>query len=359
VRAIVTLVAATGNACGAGRGILYVNGPHTRGMDANLVAGEGSSPTISHMDLVEALADPARTSALVCWNNNVAASNPRQRALRRALRRPDLFTVVIDVFPTDTVDFADVVLPAASFLEFDDVVASYFHHCVGAQVRAVDPPDLALPNQEIFRRLASAMGFDDPWLHEPDPDLIARLLEPLGITFAELAAHGVLWPVPAEVESFPGGVFSTRSGKLRLAGPVFERHGLGRAPSPQADPPPPPGQLRLLSPADPWTMSSSYGNSQRIRTKLGALTVTVHPDELSTLGLRDGDPVRVRSDEGALEMVARSSTDVPRGVALCPKGRWPKVDASGANVNWLTAAIRTDIGDSSAIHSTHVRIEPS
>ena len=74
--------------------------------------------------------------------------------------------MVVDLFPTDTADLADVVLPAASFLEFDDIVASYFDLTLSAQVKATEPLGEALPNQEIFRRLAAAMGFDEPALHE-------------------------------------------------------------------------------------------------------------------------------------------------------------------------------------------------
>ena len=80
--------------------------------------------------------------------------------MRRALEREDLFTVVADVFPTDTVDLADVVLPAASWLEFDDLVVPYFHRALAAQVKAVDPPGEALPNSEIFRRVAAALGLE-------------------------------------------------------------------------------------------------------------------------------------------------------------------------------------------------------
>ena len=74
------------------------------------------------MDLAARLEDPERSRALICWNINIAASNPQQARLRPALAREDLFTVVLDLFATDTCDYADVVLPAASFLEFDDLV---------------------------------------------------------------------------------------------------------------------------------------------------------------------------------------------------------------------------------------------
>ena len=91
------------------------------------------------MDLVALLEDPASARALVAWNINIAASSADQARLRGALAREDLFTVVVDLFPTDTTDFADVVLPAASFLEFDDLVASYFHLTLSAQAKAMEP----------------------------------------------------------------------------------------------------------------------------------------------------------------------------------------------------------------------------
>ena len=78
---------------------------------------------------------------------------------------------------TDTAVYADYVLPAASFLEFDDIIFPYFHDTVSAQVKAAEPHGQSLPNQEIFRRLAAAMGFNDPALFESDASMIARLLE--------------------------------------------------------------------------------------------------------------------------------------------------------------------------------------
>ncbi|MGH7907518.1 MAG: molybdopterin-dependent oxidoreductase, partial [Candidatus Binataceae bacterium] len=132
IRACSILPAITGNLGKPGAGFLYLNfNPEQRGIDAAYLTAphlcRSAAPSISHMDLAASLEDSARSRALICWNINVAASNPQQARLRRALARDDLFTVVLDLFPTDTTDFADFVLPAASFLEFDDLVASYFH----------------------------------------------------------------------------------------------------------------------------------------------------------------------------------------------------------------------------------------
>ena len=95
------------------------------------------------------------------WNSNPVASSANQRQLKAAPCREDLVTVVIDLFETDTVRYADIVLPAATSLEFDDLIYPYFPQRISAQVRAMDPPGQALPNAEIFRRLAQAMGYAD------------------------------------------------------------------------------------------------------------------------------------------------------------------------------------------------------
>ncbi|MCA9880065.1 MAG: molybdopterin-dependent oxidoreductase, partial [Thermomicrobiales bacterium] len=122
IRACALLPAATGNLGRPGTGLMYLSGYSPVDLDeAYLTAPHlGSAPPpISHMDLADVLADSARARALICWNMNVLASAPRQRQLRLAMQRDDLFTVAIDLFMTDTCRAADIVLPAASFLEFD------------------------------------------------------------------------------------------------------------------------------------------------------------------------------------------------------------------------------------------------
>jgi len=89
--------------------------------------------------LADCLEDRARAQALLCWNINLAASNPQQARMQAALQREDLFTVAVDLFATDTTDFADIVFPAASFLEFDDLVMAYFNLTVSAQVKVTEP----------------------------------------------------------------------------------------------------------------------------------------------------------------------------------------------------------------------------
>jgi anaerobic selenocysteine-containing dehydrogenase len=191
MRAVGILPAATGNIGRYGAGFLYLNGWDTRGVDAGYLTAAHLKPaaaqTISHMDLAGRLESP-ETKALITWNNNIAVSSPEQRRLRRALERDTLLQVTLDLFQTETANYADYVLPAASFLEFDDVVMSYFSASISAQVKAVPPLGESLPNQEIFRRLATAMGLTDPELFETDDGMIATLLDQAkpGLTFAKI-----------------------------------------------------------------------------------------------------------------------------------------------------------------------------
>jgi anaerobic selenocysteine-containing dehydrogenase len=342
---------------------LYLNGIQTRGLDGDYLAGThlaatGGPPSVSHLDLAATLEQPDRARALFCWNINIAGSNPEQRRLRRALCREDLFTVAVDVFPTDTADMADIVLPAASFHEHDDLVVSYFHHSISAQAKIMNPLGDALPNSEIFRRLATAMDWNDYELHETDQQIIDRLLQQAGIDmdFPTLCRAGTVWPDPAPRLQFGNLHFPTPSGQVEIASALAEADGLPRVPTPTVDPAPGTGRLRLLSPSSAWTLNGLYSNDTRVGRRAGALTVTLNPLDAAARTLVPGDIATVTNDIGSLALPVQISEDVPPGVALIPKGRWPKLEPSGANVNVLNPGARSDMGHSSAVHGTEVYV---
>ena len=362
VRAVAQLAALSGNVGRPGTGFLYLNGAGNRMVDEDYVAGAhlpGSPPEpISHMDLAGCLEDPRRSQALLCWNINIAASNPEQARLRRALTRTDLFTVAIDLFATDTSDLADGVLPAASFLESDDLVASYFHLSLSAQVKAIEPLGQSLPNTEIFRRLAAALGFGDDALHEPDEQIIAEVLRRagLGIDFASLARQGTIWVHPQPRVQFSVLRFPTPSGKVELASARAEADGHPRTAQPHADPRPAGGRLRLLTPASPWLLNHSFANEPRLARRLGPLAIALHPADAAERGLAAGDRVLARSPAGELELTAALSEDLPRGVAFSPKGRWPKLEGGRANVNALNPGTASDMGASTTVHGVEITL---
>ena len=360
VRSVATLPAVTGNVGRAGAGFLYLNGFENRGVDEDDLSGARAYPdvpeAISHMELAARLEDPESSRAFVCWNVNPAASCPEQGRLRRALQREDLFTVVCDVFPTDTVDLADVVLPAASWLECDDVVVPYFHRALAAQVKTAEPPGDALPNSEIFRRVAAALGLTDDVLLEPDAPILARVLASsgTGLDFAGLAARGTVWASAEPVVPFADLRFPTPSGRIELASAAAAADGHGRLPQATADERPAGGRLRLLSPASPWSLNASFGNDERVERRSGELTVSLSAADAARLGLCDGALAHVSSAAGSLELPVRVTDALPAGVALIPKGGWPKRRRDGANVNVLTRAQPSDMGASTSVHGLEV-----
>ena len=360
VRAVAQLAALSGNLGKAGTGVLYLNGAENRHLDEDYLSGaalrNGVPEAVSHMDLAERLENSDLSRALFCWNINIAASNPEQNRLHRALARDDLFIVAADLFATDTTDYADIVLPAASFLECDDIVASYFHLSLSAQVKVIDPLGDSLPNTEIFRRLAAAMDFDEPQLHESDAEVIATVLEPTGFDFAELAVRGTVWLEPEPVIQFAELRFPTPTGRVEIASERAEADGHPRLPEPHSDPRPARDRLRLLSPASPWLLNDSFANDAKLTRRIGAATVMMHPADAADRGLAVGDAVRLESDVGRLNLTVELSEGLPRGVIYSPKGRWPKREPGMVNVNALNPGVESDMGRSTSVHGIEVTV---
>ncbi len=363
MRAAALLPVTTGQIGKPGAGLYYLNGTWAQKIDDGYVEGAQlrSLPEVfyGHMDLADVLADHDRSKVFFSWNMNVAASGPRQAKLQNALRREDLFTVVIDLFQTDTADFADIVLPAASFLEFDDLVTPYFHLFLSAQAKVMEPPGEALPNQEIFRRLAGAMGYDDPALFEGDREILDHLLgkSAVDIKFDALKAKGTVDPWAEPRIAFERLNFRTPSGKIEIASDSAEASGHPRLPQPWADVRPASGRLRLLSPASKWTMNDSYANDPRVAEQLGPPGITLHPDDAAQRGLKAGGRAVVSSGEGSMEMVVSVAALTPPGSALTHKGHWPRQEAGRANVNVLNPGHKTDMGESSAVHGLEATVE--
>lgn len=363
-RAVGLLPPATGNLGKPGAGFLFLNGGARKGVDGDDIEGAAlrTRPrhAVSHMDLCETLEAPDKIQALICWNINIAASNPDQARLHRVLKREDLFTVVIDLFRTDSAELADIVLPAASFLEFDDIVSSYFDLTLSAQARAIAPMGEALPNQEIFRRLATAMGFTEPALTEPDAPILDRIAKACGVAggFDELKSKATVevWEKP--VSQFAAGKFPTPSGKIEIASAAAAAEGHPAAPQASVDPRPAPGHYRLLSPASLWLMNSAYGNDPAIQAKMGPERIAIHPQDAAKLGIATGDRVRLENETGRLEMNVEVAALVPPGVLLGAKSRWPKALAGHANINALNPGHKSDMGESSAVHGVEVRLVP-
>ncbi|MFT4585438.1 MAG: anaerobic selenocysteine-containing dehydrogenase [Gammaproteobacteria bacterium] len=365
MRAVGLLPAMTGNVGKPGTGFCYLNyTPAFAGIDLDALAGAGlraqSGRKISHMDLAPRLTDPNEFKALFSWNTNPLASAPRQQELRAAFEREDLFTVVVDCFPTDTTAYADIVLPAASFLEFDDMTFSYFHLHMGAQAKVNEPMGESLPNQEVFRRLAKAMGYTEAALFEDDETLLDNMMSQMdpGFDFEGLKQRGHFYitaePMPMHAE----GVFETPSGKIEIASDQAQSMGLPRMPQATIDPRPRDGHLRLLSPASKWRLNDSYANDPHIIEQSGPATVHVSPNDAAKARVKDGDKVRLRNETGAIELIARIDPSMLDGTVLSYKGRWASLEPNSGNLNFVHTARKADMGESTSVHATEVILEP-
>ncbi len=364
IRACATLPAVCGNFNKPGAGFLYLNGSGQKGVDGDYLSAanlDRSPESLSQMDMAAYLESPKNASAFLCWNINPVASSPEQGRLMNALKRNDLYTVVIDLFATDTADYADYVLPAASFLEFDDLVSGYFNLSFSAQTKVMEPIGDSLPNQEIFRRLAVAMDLVDPELTETDTEIIDHVLKDVGIEggFKFLSSKGTVFPSAEPQLQFAECCFPTPSGKIEIASSAAEADGHPRLPQASTDHRPERQMFRLLTPASEWLMNDSYANESKIKKQLGVPSLTINPHDAQEFGFKENSNVRVSNNTGSLDLAVRISDAVPRGVVMSVKGRWPRNnDLSRANVNVLNPGQKSDMGESSAVHGVEVKLTP-
>jgi anaerobic selenocysteine-containing dehydrogenase len=360
------LPALTGNIGKPGAGFYYLNyTPFLIGGDPDYLEGAqlaaGETKIVTAMDLADRLLDPEEFKAFLVWNTNPLASCSNQQKLRQACAREDLFTVAIDCFSTDTTGYADIILPAASFLEFDDLTFSYFNLCVGAQSKVREPMGEALPNQEIFRKIARAMKIDEPALYEEDMEVIGTLLQQMGRDhdFAELQRMGHFFVNDDEPVIFYEDLqFSTPSGRIEIASEQAEAMGLPRVPHAQVDPAPAQGQFRLISPASNWRLNDSYANEPKAAKRAGPAQLILCAQDAASIGVVDGAPVSVSTDIGSIQLLARIDEMVLPGTVLSYKGRWPSLEPGGQNLNFIHVGRKCDMAESTSVHGMLVSVDP-
>ncbi|MEH0827588.1 MULTISPECIES: molybdopterin-containing oxidoreductase family protein [unclassified Micromonospora] len=371
VRAIAAIPLLTGDFRYPGGGALVTTSGHHR-IDPDRVARPADLPTpparsVNMSRLAAALtgeADPPVTS-LVVFDANPAATVPDQNRLREGLGRPDLFTVVLEQRWTDTCDWADVVLPATMQPEHLDLHTSYGHHYATLNLPASTPPGEALPNTEIFRRLAAALGLTHPRLRDTDEDLARQLLAGTGISFEELREQTYARATGVDVGAAPyaKGGFPTRDGRARLHDPQLTGQGvdplIGYTPPVEAADPELARRfpLALISPAGRFLMNSTFASLPWHLDRTGPPRIHLHPDDAAARGLADGDAARVHNDRGSfLATVAVDEATRP-GLAFTYKAYWARLSPGGSTVNAVTAVRDTDLGGGPTFHDTRVQVE--
>jgi anaerobic selenocysteine-containing dehydrogenase len=320
--------------------------------------------------------DGPAVHALFVYNSNPGAVAPNHNAVCRGMMRDDLFTVVHELFFTDTTDYADFILPATTFLEHTDVQGAYGHYFVQLSRQAIEPPGEARPNVWLFGQLAQRMGFTEACFRDTPEEMIRQALA-IGadgrstnanmehITFEDLEREG---HVPLAFHSdglrpFTSGRVATPSGKIEFFSETLAAAGLDALPgfhpsvesrwNERAKKYP----LELLGRKSDNYMNSTFANLPGHR-KMEARTsqrLEIHPDDAQSRGVAEGERVRVFNDRGSLELTAMLNPSLPAGV-VAARLDWAKLHPDGANINALTSERLTDIGGGATFYSTLVEV---
>jgi anaerobic selenocysteine-containing dehydrogenase len=337
-----------------------------------LVLGRAAR-TLNMNELGKLLTDASLTpqvKALFVYNSNPAAVCPNHNLVVEGLKRKDLFTVVHEQFLTDTTDYADIVLPATTFLENKELVTSYGHMHLQLADQAIEPMGESCSNTELFRRLAARMGLDDAALRASDEELIDDVLDTgheflKGITRERLEReHSVALNVPRTdgvYLPFAKG-FATASGRAELysealaaAGldpvvtyvpPAESRHGKHAQSFP----------LELLARKHDNFLNSTFCNLPGHQKMERRFELQMNSVDAASRGIAEGDSLRVYNGRGDVHLRARVDDSVPPGVVAAYLD-WARSSPGGKNINALTSDRLTDMGRGATFYSALVEVE--
>ncbi|MGQ9759827.1 MAG: molybdopterin-containing oxidoreductase family protein [Candidatus Methanomethylicaceae archaeon] len=361
VRSISLLPALTGNIGRRGGGFFYSNGAYFTVDYHMLKGGNGDRRKINMIKIGEALLDKnlrPPIKFLFVYNSNPAAVSPDLNMVRQGLSREDLFTVVHDLFMTDTADFADIVLPATSYFETFDIHLTYSGLYVAVNERAIDPIGEGKSNFEVFTELAKRMGFHD--IVEDAEKLADELLRSgtgfmEGITLEKLRQNGFMRLNTPSVPhvAFSDFKFKTPTGKIEFYSKAAESDGL----------PPIPGYtevrgdypLRFITPFHRDLNKSQYFNIKEIYPN-GKLVVEISQEDADARSIRDGNLVKVFNNRGGCMMIAKISSRVRRGTILSYGIPWPKMVSGGGTPNFTTSSRVSDMGEGATFHTNYVEV---
>jgi anaerobic selenocysteine-containing dehydrogenase len=386
VRAIAALPAITGAWRTVGGGIFQHPGetfPIRRDLLAAPQLGDPQRRSVNLMGLADALAADAKppVKALFVYNSNPVVACADQNKLIHGLRREDLFLAVSEIFPTDTTDYADILLPATSQVEQLDLMHSWGHFNLQLNPPAIEPVGEAVSNTELFRRLAATMGLQEPLLRRADEQIVQDAMDwqapaLAGIDLGALRERGFARLNVGDASRrrpHAEGNFPTPSGKCELESSLADegggvlpmyRQGCAAPPCDAVDPLPKHRPLqedsrfpfRLLSPKNHFFLTSGYANLEYQADPSGPQRVEIHPDDAAKKGIANGEMVRVFNTAGEVRATARVTTATLPGVVVIPHGFWRKL-VGGATVNALVRHRPADIGQGATPNDTKVAVE--
>jgi anaerobic selenocysteine-containing dehydrogenase len=373
VRTLSCLPALTGAWQFPGGGLLLSNMdafPVNLGLLQRPDLAPGLVRSVNMVELGRALTelDTPPIRALYVYNSNPAAVAPDQQRVLAGLRRPDLFTVVHELFQTDTADYADLILPATTQFEQTDLHVSmgYYLHL---NRPATKPKGEARSNHDTFVALAAALGFTDPALFESQEDVARQAFQDLPdwshVNWEQLCESGWARVRTPQVPHLPfaNGSCRTPSGKIELYSARMLADGF--PPLPTYAPPEESARgqpelaarypLSLLSPASHVQTSSSHALEAALLPGERPW-LEIHPLDADARCLQDGDTVRVWNDRGECHLIVKIQPKLQPGVVVTEKVRWPKLSPDRRNVNFTTSQRLADMGGGAIFHENLVEV---
>jgi anaerobic selenocysteine-containing dehydrogenase len=295
--------------------------------------------------------DDPPVKMLFVYNCNPVATMPDQARVVRGLEREDLFTVVFEQVRNDTTAYADVVLPATTFLETYDIAKGYGPISLQITRPVIDTVGEARANGEVFSELAARLGLREGV--ETEAEGLLRVLGRMPDRIREdLLAKGTADPpwngTPVQfVDVFP----ATADRRVHLFPEELAREAAAGLYAYQADPASEEHPLALISPASEKTISSTLGE---LRSQHASLDI--HPDDAAARNLEDGDAARVFNATGEVQCPVRVTDEVPRGTVSLPKGLWRRSTYNGWTSNALVPDTVTDLGAGACFNDARVQV---
>lgn len=322
-------------------------------------------------EALEPLNPPIR--AIYVYNSNPVAVAPDSRKVIAGFKREDLFTVVHEIFQTDTADYADILLPATTQLEQFDLHRAYGHLYVLLNQPAIAPIGEAKPNSEVFRLLAERMSFNDDGFQDSDEEIARQALSSAnprmkGITLEDLKERGwVRLNVPERFAPFAEGNFPTPSGKCEFFSETLLKQGIDPLPiyiAPRETVQDAPElakkyPLAVISPPAHNFLNSSFANLPTFVKAEKEPRLDIHPDDAAPRGIKDGDRVRVFNDRGGFKVKACVTDKARPGVVVALSIWWKKLTSDGCNANDVTSQGLTDLGAAATFYDVLVEVEPT
>ncbi len=311
---------------------------------------------VGQLLLNEALSPPLKS--LFIYNHNPLIVHPDQNSIRKGLAREDLFTVGIEVAMTDSMDYADIILPACTHFEHADIYTAYGQQYLQRAEAVIPPVGESLPNTEIFRRIAAKFGFNETAFTDSDNTLMDAALDaadprmkgilPSQVPLDQAISMEFLGQEPILFQNI---VPRTASGKIELESAKLDT--LYGAKLPSYRPLTSTYPLTLISPASDKRTTSTFGG---LAANDATPVLEMNPSDALTRGLTDGVPVKIWNDRGEVYLLLQLTDSIRPGVVSSDKGAWLRTASNGQTISALAPTHKADLAEGACYNDSRVEV---